>query len=410
MSRLHLMVVALRGWRTLLRGGLLTRFIAWYVSSQMVFDSAIWILFLQHRGFSLAEIGLAEAAFHLAPVLLEIPSGSFADLAGRRWSLAIGSGLSALAVLIVWNAHTLPMVMLALFISGANYSFRSGADQAYLYDALAEDRKAGFGKIFGRLLAVGYVLGGAATWLGAFLSEWSYAWPYALMGITSCCGVILAVGLPEAKRERAHEIRRSPRQHIANVRILLRAQPVVARMLVTAAAFWLTMTISGLYAQAAFRDRGLDNGQIGLLIGISWVMVAIGATLGAQVQAAFRTVWPWWATATSLCIALVATGPVILGIAMFLGREIFAGAIEPRFSAWYNDRLPSAQRATVISIESWLFSCLMTGIFPLAGWFADRTGWGPMYLVTGGVAAITAVVGWRLLTGDIRAAAVEGTV
>ncbi len=173
----------------------LARFVAWYVSSQMVFDSAIWILFLQHRGFSLAEIGLAEAAFHLAPVLLEIPSGSFADLVGRRWSLAIGSGLTVLAAALLWNATTLPVVMLALFVSGANYSFRSGADQAYLYDALSIEHQAGYGRFFGRLLSVGYLFGGAATWLGAFLSDWSYAWPYTMMGITGTCGVLLAVGL-----------------------------------------------------------------------------------------------------------------------------------------------------------------------------------------------------------------------
>jgi hypothetical protein len=50
----------------------------------MQLTGGIWILYLKSRGLSLAEIGLAESAFHLAPVLLELPSGSFADLVGRR--------------------------------------------------------------------------------------------------------------------------------------------------------------------------------------------------------------------------------------------------------------------------------------------------------------------------------------
>lgn len=67
------------------------RFIAYHLFSSTGFTSAIWILYLQHRGYSLTEIGIGEAAFHLAPVLLEVPSGSFADMIGRRWSLVVSS-------------------------------------------------------------------------------------------------------------------------------------------------------------------------------------------------------------------------------------------------------------------------------------------------------------------------------
>ncbi|MDQ3541851.1 MAG: MFS transporter [Chloroflexota bacterium] len=374
----------------------LARFVAWYVSSQMVFDSAIWILFLQHRGFSLAEIGLAEAAFHLAPVLLEIPSGSFADLVGRRWSLAIGSGLTVIAAALLWNASTLPVVMLALFVSGANYSFRSGADQAYLYDALSIEHQAGYGRFFGRLLSVGYLFGGAATWLGAFLSDWSYAWPYTMMGITGTCGVLLAVGLPEATRELAREIRRSPRQHIVDVRMLLRAQPAVAGVLVAAAVFWLTLTISGLYSQAVFAERGLSNGQIGLVIGSTWVAVAAGTALGGQMRGSFAWQWPWLTIGTGLGVALIGLDAIMVAIVAYLAREVLSGIVEPRLSEWYQQRLPPAQRATVLSVESWLFSCLMIGLFPLAGWFAERAGWPPLYIVCGAVAAMTALAGLLL--------------
>lgn len=362
----------------------------------MVFDSAIWILFLQHRGFSLAEIGLAEAAFHLAPVLLEIPSGSFADLVGRRWSLAIGSGLTVLGAALLWNATVLPVVMLALFVSGANYSFRSGADQAYLYDALSEERQAGYGRLFGRLLSVGYLFGGAATWLGAFLSDWSYAWPYTLMGITGTCGVLLAIGLPEAKRERAHEIRRSPRQHIADVRTVLRTQPAVAGVLVAVAIFSLTLTISGLYSQAVFAERGLNNGQIGLVLGGTWVAVATGTAIGGQLTGSFARQWPWLTIGTGLGLALIALDAVVVGIVAYLAREMLSGIVEPRLSAWYQQRLPGAQRATVLSVESWLFSCLMIGLFPLAGWFAGRAGWTPLYVVCGAICATTALAGLLL--------------
>src|SRR5438874_5101823 len=137
-------------------GRTIRRFYTYRLLSEAQFLSAIWIIFLRHRGFSLTEVGLAEAGFHLAPVLLELPSGSFADLVGRRWSMVAGALLVALSSALLWSAHALPMVMLAMFVHGASFSFRSGADQAYLYEALGE-RQGNYAGIFGRLLGGIYV-------------------------------------------------------------------------------------------------------------------------------------------------------------------------------------------------------------------------------------------------------------
>ncbi len=46
------------------------RFIAYHLFSSVGFTSAIWILYLQHRGYSLTQIGIGEAVFHLAPIWL----------------------------------------------------------------------------------------------------------------------------------------------------------------------------------------------------------------------------------------------------------------------------------------------------------------------------------------------------
>src|SRR5687768_15066431 len=106
-------------------GRTIRRFYTYRLASEAQFTSAIWIIFLRDRGYSLTEIGLSESAFHLAPVLLEIPSGSFADLVGRRWSMATGALLVALSTTLLWVADSLPLVMLSMFVHGASFSFRS---------------------------------------------------------------------------------------------------------------------------------------------------------------------------------------------------------------------------------------------------------------------------------------------
>jgi uncharacterized membrane protein len=78
----------------------------------------------------------------------------------------------------------------------------------------------------------------------------------------------------------------------------------------------------------------------------------------------------------------------VLGL---VAAELFAGAFEPMVAQRVNDAITSAQRATVISVEGFLYSLTMVWAFPLFGWAAERYGW----LVAYGIAA--GIVGALLL-------------
>ena len=82
----------------------LRRFYVFQIVNEFNFVSAIWIIFLQSRGFTLSQIGLAESFFHLAPVTLELPSGSIADILGRKWSMAMGALLIAVSTAMMFVA------------------------------------------------------------------------------------------------------------------------------------------------------------------------------------------------------------------------------------------------------------------------------------------------------------------
>ena len=117
----------------------LRRFYVFQTINDFSFTAGIWIIFLQSRGFSLAEIGLAESAFHLAPITLELPSGSFADVLGRKWSMTAGAMLIAGSTALMFVADSLWLLLPALYLNGAAYAFRSGAQQAFLFDSLGDE-------------------------------------------------------------------------------------------------------------------------------------------------------------------------------------------------------------------------------------------------------------------------------
>ncbi len=386
-------------------GRSIRRFYAYKLSTEFYFLSAIWILFLQSRGFSLTEIGLAEAAFHLAPLLLELPSGSFADLVGRRWSLVLGSLLIALSAAVLWMADSLPLVMLALFLHGASYSFRSGADQAFLYESLGE-RQGNFASIFGKLLGASYLVAAAAAWIGAALSDITYSLPFALSIGVALGGAWLAAGLVEPPRAGdASEGKPTVRQHMQGARKALRAQPAVAAMLVFSGGFWASVSIAGLYLPAAFADRGLSNTFIGGVIAAMLVMDAIGAMLAGRAgqRGRFRTQLVIFGVVSGLMLAGTAISVLWIALVAFLLSRFISTLLEPLLFAWFNRMLPSDQRATLLSIESWMFSLTMIIAFPLAGRMAETLGWGWLFVVCGLAGALfSLMVFFGVLARDWR--------
>ena len=50
---------------------------------------AVWVIFLLERGFSLAQVGVAEGIFHITSMIFEVPSGMAADLFGRKRTLVL---------------------------------------------------------------------------------------------------------------------------------------------------------------------------------------------------------------------------------------------------------------------------------------------------------------------------------
>ena len=66
------------------------------VSGLQIVD-AVWVFFLLERGFSLAQVGIAEGVFHAVSMCFEIPSGMVSDTIGRRKTLMLAGIVSAVS-------------------------------------------------------------------------------------------------------------------------------------------------------------------------------------------------------------------------------------------------------------------------------------------------------------------------
>src|SRR3954451_22582862 len=106
----------------------------------------VW--WVQERHISPPIVATILAAGDLAVTLLEIPTGWFADRFGYRLSLMLGSAIQVAGMLCCWLGQGIPGVLAASLLVAVGDVFRSGADQALLYQSCAAlDRHQDFQKI-----------------------------------------------------------------------------------------------------------------------------------------------------------------------------------------------------------------------------------------------------------------------
>ena len=84
-----------------------------------------------------------EAFYWGVKLVMEMPSGAFADRFGRRATFAVGLVIEGAGVVTFAFASNFTILLISYVLWSMGFSFRSGNDQAYIYDALAVDDRTG---------------------------------------------------------------------------------------------------------------------------------------------------------------------------------------------------------------------------------------------------------------------------
>ncbi len=368
------------------------------------FTQAVWVIFLATHGYSPFAIGLFEMAFHVAKFVAEVPTGIFADLYGRRASLLASTLLGAVAALLYLHPIA-PLIALDFCLQGVAFAFRGGADRALLW-TLAErsggtDTAGRYSRLFSRLFLITLFARMVGVGSGGLLSNIESVLPFLCSGAALAIAAVPLLMLPEARAER-HE-RPHPLAHLRAGLSAARRDPVLLGLLMLSALTTTVVTTIGFYTQLYFRAAGFSLAVVGFVFAATIVPDALCAGFTPHLIRRLSQRWvpALFVGAEALGLLLMATQVPALGLFGFLVL-LHAGdsVLYPALSTYINGRSPEAQRATVLSLDSGMFSALMIVVFPLFGLglthisFAAVYAWTLVALVAG---SGTIALGARLL-------------
>ena len=126
-------------------------------------------------------------------MLLELPTGAFADLVGKKVTVQMACFFMAISVLIFLLATNFWQFLLATIVQGLAESLRSGAREALLYDTLVEDgREKEFKTINSKIISIDQVALVVATFLGGYLATFDMRLPAIIFAICLIIATIVA--------------------------------------------------------------------------------------------------------------------------------------------------------------------------------------------------------------------------
>ena len=179
----------------------LTIFRLYQLFNGIIFTGPVWAVYLLSRGLTLTQFGLVEAALHVGMLVAQVPTGALADALGRRRLLVAAGFFTAVGELGYVYAPGFGLICLAGAIHGVAFALRTGADEAYLFDALAhDDAQAQFPRMLGGLWAVFQFATAISFLAGGLIATWSRP---AAFWLTAICALIasgIASRLPDDAR------------------------------------------------------------------------------------------------------------------------------------------------------------------------------------------------------------------
>src|SRR5919106_5453608 len=101
------------------------------------------VFFVTELGLSPLELVLAGTALEVGYFLFEVPTGIVADTYSRRLSMIVGLIVVGVAFVATGLAGSLAVVIGAAALMGFGWTFVSGAEDAWLYDEVGEERVRG---------------------------------------------------------------------------------------------------------------------------------------------------------------------------------------------------------------------------------------------------------------------------
>lgn len=339
----------------------------------------IWVLYLGYRGLSLAQIGIMEGIFHAASLATEIPSGALADLWGRKKILLLSRVCAFVSTLFMIFADNLWLFGIGFVFTAWSYNLLSGSEEALVYDSLLEQKaQERYYKINGRMNFLAEVSQGISVFLGGIVAERSYLACYLTalgLDVVSMLPCLFMTEPSFSGKRYDTKLSETVRSHFSKSFRLIKESREIRYILSFYSMLFAFYTSAFFYSQQFYFERGHNRIVISTLLLVIGGFSCLGAVCSEWI---YKKCGEKTGFLGGIAIAAGLIGMThesfMVSVSFFCLSSFANAMLYPLQSEELNSRIPSEQRATIISVSSMFFSVFMIVLFPMIGLAGDMAG------------------------------------
>ncbi len=372
--------------------------------AELLILGPILVLFLIAKGLSFTEIMLLQSISAIAVVLFEVPTGAVADKIGRKESILLGALLWAISLGFYVVGKSFPMFILAEVIFSLGATFKSGADNALLYDSLkVMGREKEFQSIEGKARSFALYAQAIGSIIAGFVYEVNVNLPFIISAVFMLVTIIITLRFKEPPIE--GKVGKYGINYIEQIKesgkFILSHEKIKAIIIFTM-MFFIFYRTAFFYYQPYMEAVKIPVRYFGIIFFVFNITAAFASKRSHWImdKTKPRTL-TFMALLMIISFVLMGLTKVWFGVFAILFQQVARGIYRPVTTKYLNKHIPSDKRATVLSFQSLACNLSVAIAFPLMGVLKDHENIFTTHMVMGIAMIILTVFTMRYMKGRL---------
>lgn len=351
----------------------------------------IIVPFYQDNGLSITSIMTLKSVYAITIIVLELPSGYFSDVLGRKNMLVTGSFLGAAGYFVYSLTDSYAGFLIAEIALGAGQSFISGADSAMLFDTLASSqRQKQYARYEGINASVGNFSEAFAGIAGGGLALISLRLPFYVQAVIATSAIPASLTLVEPHIPRPEKTHYRMKKVTAVLVKIIRHEKDLRFNLLFSSIIGASTLLMAWFAQPLFEKMLLPLA----LFGVVWTGLNLitggSSVLAHRIEQKLGELRTLKLIAVSIPLLMVFSGivPPFAIIPVLVVFYFLRGIATPVLKDYINQRTGTEVRATVMSLRDLTIRVFFSLFAPMAGWLTDHYSLGTGLTVMGALLMI----------------------
>jgi MFS family permease len=336
----------------------------------------VLVLFLTAKGLTFTEIMLLQSISAIGVFLFEVPTGAVADKIGRKYSILVGAFLWGAGLLFYVVGKSFFVFALCEIIFSLGSAFKSGADNALIYDSLKMlNKEKEYQKVEGKARSFSLYAQAIGSVLSSFLYEININLPMIVSIIFMFVTMVVAFIFKEPEVEGKEgkygaayytQIKESGKYILNHDKLKAIVFYSMIFFIFYRTGFW--------YFQPYMEGVNIPVKYFGVIFFIFNITAAFISKRSAYIMEKTKPKTLTFMSALMLVsfivLAFVRVWP---GVFAILLQQAARGIYRPVVTKYLNKHIPSDKRATILSFQSLCTNLAVAVAFPLMGILKDNT-------------------------------------